>query len=225
MLTSSALPAIDPATLVTALFEGPERSVPKGARIFCPGDPSRSLFLLRRGLVKLSTLTPKGEEITLRVYRPDDIFGEGCLSRPIHRYWATALERSDIIEASIQRALEAFVQSPELALEFLSGLTERLVSAYDELQTVASRIAVVRVAARLAAFPGVDLSESGWVQLSNRFTHEELAQIVGIRRETLTRALSRLKHLHLVECTAGRPMRIHRAGLEALLTAARSRSA
>jgi len=223
MLTSTALPAVDPATLITALFDGPERSVPKGARIFCPGDPSHGLYLLRRGLVKLSTVTPKGEEVTLRVYRPADIFGEGCLNRPVHRYWATALERSEVIEAPTERALEALIQSPELALEFLAGLTERLDSAYDELQTVASRIAVVRVAARLAAFPGTELPDGGWVQLSNRFTHEELAQIVGIRRETLTRALSRLKQLHLVECTAGRSLRIHRAGLEALLTAARTR--
>jgi len=222
MLIPTALPAADPATLVTALFDGPERTVAKGTRIFCPGDPSHSLFLLRRGLVKLSTLMPKGEEITLRVYRPADIFGEGCLSRPVQRYWATAIERSEVVEASIERALEALVQSPELAVEFLAGLTERLASAYDELQTVASRVAVIRVAARLAAVPGVDLPDGGWVQLSNRFTHEELAHIVGIRRETLTRALSRLKHLQLVECTAGRPMRIHRAGLEALLTASRS---
>jgi CRP-like cAMP-binding protein len=222
MFTPTALPVAEAATLVTTLFDGPERTVPKGTRIFCPGDPSHSLFLLRRGLVKLSTLTPKGEEITLRVYRPADIFGEGCLSRPVQRYWATALERSEVIEASIERALEALAQSPELAIEFLSGMTDRLAAAYDELQTVASRIAVIRVAARLAAFPGTDLPEGGWVQLSNRFTHEELAQIVGIRRETLTRALSRLKQLHLVECAAGRPMRIHRGGLEALLTTSRS---
>jgi len=218
MLNTTAFPATDPATLASTLFDGPERSVPKAARIFSPGEPSHSLFLLRRGLVKLSTLTSKGEEITLRVYRPGEIFGEGCLSRPLHRYWATALERSEILEAPVERALESFVQSPELAIELLATLTERLGSAYDELQTVASRIAVVRVAARLAAFPGIDLPDGRWVQLTNRFTHEELAQIVGIRRETLTRALSRLKELHVVDCVAGRPLRIHRAGLEALLT-------
>jgi CRP-like cAMP-binding protein len=218
MFTPTALPTADPATLASTLFDGPERPVAKGARIFSPGEPSQSLFLLRRGLVKLSTLTPKGEEITLRVYRPADIFGEGCLSRSHHRYWATALEASEVIEAPVERAFESFVQSPELAIELLASLSDRLASAYDELQTVASRIAVVRVAARLAAFPGIDLPDGRWVQLTNRFTHEELAQIVGIRRETLTRALSRLKELHLVECLAGRPLRIHRAGLEALLT-------
>src|SRR6266700_2124562 len=104
MFTPTALQTIDPATLASALFDGPERSVPKGARIFCPGDPGHNLFLLRRGLVKLSTMTPKGDEITLRVYRPADIFGEGCFSRPVHRYWATALERSEVVEASVARA-------------------------------------------------------------------------------------------------------------------------
>src|SRR6266700_863224 len=176
MFTPTALQTIDPATLASTLFDGPERSVPKGARIFSPGDPSHSLFLLQRGLVKLSTLTPKGDEITLRVYRPADIFGEGCLSRPVQRFWATALERSEIIEAPAGRVLESLGQSPELALELLASLTERLDSAYDELQIISSRIAVIRVAARLLAFPGVDLPDGRWVQLTHRFTHEELAQ-------------------------------------------------
>jgi CRP-like cAMP-binding protein len=217
MLMQNVSHATSPETVISALFDGPERTVPKGARIFCPGDASDTLFLLRRGLVKLSTRSPKGEELTLRVYRPAEIFGEGCFCRTVHRYWATALEASQLVESSAERALETLMQSPETALELVVALTERLTSAYDELQTVSSRMAVNRIVAKLLALPGREPDDDRWTELANRFTHEELARIVGVRRETLSRALSRLRGSGMVDYAAGRPMRVDRSGLRAFL--------
>jgi CRP-like cAMP-binding protein len=206
-----------PANVFSALFDGPERTVPKGVRIFQPGDASNTLFLLRHGLVKLSTKSAKGDEITLRVYRPGEIFGENCLCQSFHRYWATALEPSDVVESPAGRALESLTQSPGMALELVVNLTERLASAYDELQAVSSRMAVTRIAAKLLKLPGVEVDYDGWLELTNRFTHEELAQIVGVRRETLTRGLARLRELGVVEYAAAKAIRIHRARLETIL--------
>jgi CRP-like cAMP-binding protein len=219
MLTQSSVHPSDSTAILAGLFDGPERGVPKGARIFCPGDISQSLFLLRRGLVTLSTSSPKGDELTVRLYRPAEIFGEACFGRGVQRYWATAVEPSAVVEVPGARAFEAMIHEPGLALELVSHLAERLASAYDEMQTISSRIALIRVASRLLTFPGVERSENCWAELTERFTHEELAQIVGVRRETVTRALTRLRRLGLVDCASGRPMRIHRGGLEALLSA------
>ena len=216
MPTQSSLQTSDTTAVLAALFDGPECGVPAGARIFCPGDISQSLFLLRRGLVKLSALSQKGDELTLRLCRPAEIFGEGCFCRGVHRYCATAVEPSGLVEVPAARVLEAMIHEPELALELVSNLAERLASAYDEIQMVSSRTAVIRVASRLLTFPGEERSENGWAELTKRFTHEELAQIVGVRRETLTRTLARLRGLGLVQCALGRPMRLHRRGLEAL---------
>jgi CRP-like cAMP-binding protein len=212
--TSQHTPA---RSVFAALFDGPEQSVPKGTRIFRPGDASHSLFLLRQGLVKLSTLSSKGDEITLRVYRPGEIFGESCLCSGVHRYWATALETSEVVESPAGRALESLMQSPRMALELVVNLTERLAAAYEELQAVSSRVAMTRIAAKLLELPGTEPGDDGWIGLTNRFTHEELAQIVGVRRETLTRGLSRLRELGAIDYGAGRPIRVHREGLETIL--------
>src|SRR5438876_4279037 len=91
MPTQSSLQTSDTTAVLAALFDGPERGVLAGARIFRPGDISPSLFLLRRGLVKLSALSPQGDELTLRLYRPAEIFGEGCFCRGVHRYCATGV--------------------------------------------------------------------------------------------------------------------------------------
>jgi CRP-like cAMP-binding protein len=218
MLSEPMFQAFPTGNIFSTLFDGPERTVPKGVRIFQPGDAGNTLFLLRHGLVKLSTRSSKGDEITLRVYRPGEIFGETCLCQGVHRYWATALEASDVVESPAGRALESLMQSPGLALELVVNLTERLASAYDELQAVSSRVAVRRIATKLLNLPGVELDHNGWLELTNRFTQEELAQIVGVRRETLTRGLVRLRELGVVEYTAPRAIRIHRARLQTILT-------
>jgi CRP-like cAMP-binding protein len=217
MLTEPMCRTSQPGNVFAALFDGPERTVSKGVRIFQPGDAGNSLFLLRHGLVKLSTRSSKGDEITLRVYRPGEIFGETCLCQGVHRYWATALESSAVIESPAGRALEFLLQSPGLALDLVVNLTERLASAYDELQTVSSRVAVTRIATKLLKLPGIELDHDGWLELTSRFTHEELAQIVGVRRETLTRGLARLRELGVVEYAAARAIRLHRARLETIL--------
>jgi CRP/FNR family transcriptional regulator len=212
------------ASVFAALFDGPELTVAKGTRIFRPGDAGHNLFLLRHGLVKLSTRSSKGDEITLRVCRPGEIFGESCFCRDVHRYTATALEDSEIVESPVGRAIDALMRSPALALELIVNLTERLASAYEELQTVSSRVAVTRIATKLLELPGTPYGGEGWTELTNRFTHEELAQIVGVRRETLTRGLARLRDLSVVDYAAGRPIRVHRAGLEGVLANEATRS-
>jgi len=208
-----------PGDLWSTLFDGPGRTVPKGARIFQPGDLSESLFFVQRGLVKLSTILPSGDEITFRVYPANEIFGEFCFCWPVQRYWATALESSDVVEVTAGQAIESMVRHPELVGPLVSALSERIASAYDELQTISTSIVVVRLAAKLLTLPTAESSNGHWVELGRRFTHEELAQILGVRRETLTRAMSRLKELGLVEHTAGNPTRMHRAGLQGFLLA------
>ena len=206
-----------PEGLWSNLFDGPGRTVPKGARIFQPGDLSEGLFFVRRGLVKLSTVLPSGEEITFRVYPANEIFGEFCFCWPVQRFWATALELSEVVEVTAVHAIESIVRRPELGVRLVSALSERIASAYDELQTISTSIVVVRLAAKLLTLPTAESSSGHWVELGRRFTHEELAQILGVRRETLTRAMSRLRELGLVEHTAGSPTRMHRAGLQGFL--------
>ena len=204
-----------PATILATIFDGPDRIAAKGTRLFSPGDVSETLFLVRRGLVRLSTITPNAD-VTLGLCRPGDVFGEGCLRSSTQSHAATALERSIVVQAPVGRVFDALTASPELMLELLAILTGRLADAYADLEML-SRSAAIRVAAGLLSCPAMTAADGRWSELEGRYTHHDLAHIVGIRRETLTRALARLRRLGLVRCEPGRAIRVHRGGLSALL--------
>src|SRR5215212_5481169 len=64
--------------LCEQLSRRPARRVLHGEFLYFAGEPARSLYFLRRGLVKTSRVAPDGRELILQLHRPGEIFGELC---------------------------------------------------------------------------------------------------------------------------------------------------
>ena len=62
------------------------------------GEPAKSLFYVKRGLVKTSRIMPAGDEIILQLNRPGDILGELCFCSGERREQAVTLEASEVVE-------------------------------------------------------------------------------------------------------------------------------
>jgi CRP/FNR family transcriptional regulator len=71
----------------------------KGEIIYCPQEPSTSLYLLNRGRVKVSRISDTGSEIVIDIYQRDELFGESALASPSlpRSDQATALERAMVL--------------------------------------------------------------------------------------------------------------------------------
>src|SRR2546421_12994744 len=69
----------------------PARRVRAGQVLYVTGDAARSVFLVRSGLIKTSVVSPGGDELTLRVCRPGEVFGELCWCIGQRREEAVAL--------------------------------------------------------------------------------------------------------------------------------------
>ncbi len=76
----------------------PGRRVAVSAFVFLKGDPARSVYWLRAGLVKTSVVWRDGRELILRLVRPGELFGEASLTAGEHEEHARALEESEIVE-------------------------------------------------------------------------------------------------------------------------------
>jgi CRP/FNR family cyclic AMP-dependent transcriptional regulator len=206
--------------LCEQMAQQPPRHLEAGGRIYLTGNPARSLFLLLRGLVKTNALSPEGRELTLRIHKPGDIFGELCLCGGGRREEAIALEPSTVTEIPLAALLGGLRRDPEAALELASIVCERLADSYEQIEsfawdTVLRRL--VRALLRLADDFG-EGSPTG-THIGRYIRQEELAQIVGARREVVSGLLNRLRTSgHIRYATRG-SITVNRKALQAFLDA------
>jgi CRP/FNR family transcriptional regulator, cyclic AMP receptor protein len=180
--------------LCQQLAQLPSRRIPAGQHLYRTGHPADSLFLVQGGLIKASTISPAGEELTLRLYKPGDLLGELCLCGGERREEAVALEPSSVTEISVAALLGRLRNDSDAALELASAVCDRLADAHAQIEsltwdTVLYRL--VRTLLRLANELG-EPSDSG-VRLSHYIRQEELARLVGARREVVSGLLNRLR--------------------------------
>jgi len=206
-------------SLCEQLATGPVRRVASGEFLYHIGGPARSVYLLRRGLVKTSAVSPGGQELTLRVHKSGDVFGELCLCTGARREQAVALEESDIVEIPIEAFVARLRQDSVAALDFATTACERLADAHERLRSLAADPVLRRLVRTLLTLAD-DLGENTptGLRLTHHLDQEELAQIVGARREVVSTLLNRLREKGLLSYSRRGRIQIDRERLQKLNT-------
>ncbi len=194
------------------------RRFAEGAVLFREGDVGDALYLLAAGLVKLSKVDLGGHEKTLALLQPPEFFGEMALLGHATRS-ASALALSPVstyllFRDDFQRLLTAY---PTINLNLTTTLANRLRGMDDEAQVLSYKDAPGRVAYVL-----LRLYRSGVVELDRtgalvRLTHQDLANLAGTSRETVTRALKALEQEGVIETRPKEVTIIDAEGLEEVL--------
>lgn len=201
-------------TICTRVFTAQPRTFRRGERVFHAGDAADTLFQVKSGLVQLTTVTEAGDEVLLELYRQEDVFGELCLCGQTHASTATAVEDSAVAAASVGQLRAVLQKHPELAMELLSEFSSRLAGAYANLQNALFDDVVTRVASRLASLATGVVASGGATELLHRLPHSELARMLGVHRETVTRAIAELRRRGLVSYAPDGRLRLDLARLQ-----------
>jgi CRP-like cAMP-binding protein len=205
------------STLLRSLFTAPVRQIGPGTRLFSAGEPAHNLFFLATGMVKLTEVSITGDERIVRLYQRGEIFGESCFLQAAQLYGATALEQSEVLQMSARRVIDQLQSRPDILQELLGEMSSRLAATNGEFQAFLSDKVVVRLGARLLALVAALESESDWLDLPHGFRHQDLAQLMGVQRETVTRAIAALRRLDLVTTVGRGALRIHRTKMRRFL--------
>lgn len=166
-----------------------ERRYPAGRALFNEGDPGQGLYVLLKGAVSLERTLPRGETLHVAVLAAGETLGElALLDGGVRSVTATALEPCVALTLSREAFLHAAGQSFDLCVAVMQGLGTRVREATNRLGQRQSSDVLHRVATELvrAAGPKGDEAELGMDQTA-------LAQRVGATRESVNRALARLK--------------------------------
>jgi CRP/FNR family transcriptional regulator, cyclic AMP receptor protein len=164
--------------------------------IYAPGGPGDAAYLIRRGRVKVSRLSPDGREITLCLCHPGELFGEESLVLDAARACqAQALDECSLFALPCPLLLQLMREETAFAVGLARLMGQRREQAEDQVEDLAFRDVGARLARlliNLAARQG-NTQADGRTVLNARLTHQELANCVGTTRETLTLTIDRFR--------------------------------
>jgi CRP-like cAMP-binding protein len=186
--------------------------------IYLPGDPGAAVYLVNGGRVKVSKVTRDGKELTLAYRGPGEIFGEACLIDGGPREeMAEAMENALVTEIQRQEFERLLTTQPMLGYRMTKVLAQRRREVESKIENlvfkdVNSKLAELLL--RLGEEYGVDDARGTLVAL--KITHQEMANLIGSTRETVSLTLAQFKRKGLIQ-TEGRKVIISdREGLRAL---------
>ena len=194
-------------------------SYPQGATLFVEGQTPRGVFIVCEGHVKLSTSSSDGKTLILKIAEPGDVLGLPATvsGRP---YEVTA-EVLDPVQANFiarQSFLSFLHDHSDAAVRVAEQLSETYQSAFAEMRTIGlSHSAEEKFARFLLDWSSDHARERGPVKLKLPLTHEEIAQMIGASRETVTRLFADLKKRRILQVKGSTLLIADRAELEKLV--------
>lgn len=179
-----------------------ERSYPKGAFIFHEGDHGEGFHFVISGKVKIVKGSDDGREHTIKIMQPGDVFAEVLLFTTLP-YPATAVAAENCRVGIIKNTdLEKLIlTNNQLALQLIKTLSQRLLYAQRKIKDLALSDVLSRTAETLLSLARDHghQSEAGQITILVDMPRQELANLVGTTRESVTRTLSAMKRDGLID--------------------------
>ena len=181
------------------------REVRRREVVYLPGDASRSVFFVCGGRVKICKVTRDGKSLTLGYCGPSEMFGESCLVGVAARTeMAEAVENALLAEIDRGDFERALAVHPALAVGVARHVIARRHDLENKLEALVFRDVSAKLAEQLIKLAdeyGVDDARGKLVAM--KITHQELANLIGSTRETVSLTLSQFKRKRLI-VTEGR---------------------
>ena len=180
---------------------GRQRLFRKGETLFREDSANDGVFVICTGQVKLSCCSREGKTLILKVAVPGDVLGLGAvISGSKYEVTAETIEPAEIKHIP-QVEFLAFIESHgQASLHAAKSLSEEYKIAFFDARrlalsgSVAGRLASVSLEWARASSCG-----KAELRLTMALTHEELSELVGSSRETVTRLLGRFKNDKLIQ--------------------------
>lgn len=189
-------------------------SVKKKNTIFLPGDPSLQVYLLKEGRVKISRVSEEGREVTLALLEPGEIFGElEALDDSPRGALAEALDDTQLCVIQREFFVALIRRKPELSFrltKLIGFRMRRIESRVEDLvfRDVPARLAHLLI--QLSKDHGKGMPEG--ISLQIKLTHQEMANLIGAIRETVSAILGEWKKEGLI-AVEGRRIILYRLDL------------
>ncbi len=190
---------------------------PDGATLFAEGQAPRGVFVLRKGRIKLSTCSTDGKTLILRIAKPGEILGlAGTLSGRTYELTAETIGPTEVDFIKRDAFLRFVHNHNDVCLRVAEQLSNMYNTACHEIRSLGlSHSAAEKLAKLLLEWSNThDGPQPARIKLT--LTHEEVAQMIGTSRETVTRLLAEFKKKQFIQLNGSTLLIRNKASLQAV---------
>lgn len=195
---------------------------PKGAILFVEGQAPRGIFVLCKGRVKLSICSTDGKTLILKIAEAGEVLGlSASVSGNPYELTAETIDPCQINFVKREDFLRFLKEHPEACMRVAEQLSEKYNTACREIRSLGLSHSAAEKLAKLllewTAKNGEGAKQEPRIKLA--LTHEEIAQMIGTSRETVTRLFAEMKKRQIVQAKGSTLVIRNKVALKALATA------
>lgn len=194
---------------------------PQGAVLFVEGQAPRGIYIVCSGRVKLTTTSRDGKTLILRIAQAGEVLGlHGTVSGKPYELTAETLQPCQLDFIKREDFLKFLQNHADACLNAAQHLSENCQTAYEMIRSLGLSHSVSEKLARLLlewASDGETTKDGIRIKIS--LTHEEIAQLIGTSRETVTRVLGEFRDKELAQLRGSTLLIRNKTALEKLIGA------
>ena len=175
----------------------------RGEFIYMPGDCADSVYVLKKGRIKLSVLSESGKEIAIDLIQPGEMFGEFALiDESVRSNMTQALDEVVILVFNKHDFVNLLKSQSNLALNYIRMVGDRRRRMEKKLSDITSKEVSSRICELLHDL-SVNASPDGEMHPLIPLKHQDVASLIGASRQTTTSVLNDLMRCGFVELGRG----------------------
>ena len=195
---------------------------PKGAVLFVEGQTPRGIFVLCKGRVKLSICSTDGKTLILKIAEPGEVLGlSATVSGKPYELTAETVDPCQVNFVKREDFVRFLKEHSEACLRVAEQLSDKYNSACREIRALGLSHSAGEKLAKLLLEWSAKNGEAtkSELRLKLALTHEEIAQMIGTSRETVTRLFADLKRRQIVQSKGSTLLIRNKAALRAMAIA------
>jgi CRP/FNR family transcriptional regulator, cyclic AMP receptor protein len=167
----------------------------RGAKLFSEGDPARNVFIICTGQVKISSTSRDGKTMILKIAGPGDVMGlSAVLANVPHEVTAEAIEPLQVKTVRKQEFVDFLGKHGIASMHAAQSLSGEYMTVFHDAKRLAlSGSAAGRLARLLLDWARTASGGRPELRFTMALTHEEIANMAGTSRETVTRLLNQFR--------------------------------
>ncbi|MBM2846083.1 MAG: Crp/Fnr family transcriptional regulator [Bacteroidetes bacterium] len=171
----------------------------KGEALFHEGDRARSFFIVRSGKIRMVNYNEEGREFVQGLFTSGESFGEPpFFTESDYPASAEAMEPSEVWKIPRDAFLRLLKENFEIHLELVRTLCTRLIYKSTMLSELAIEEAEHRIVTLLRHLAATG-EPSGTAQVRLPFTRQQIADMTGLRVETVIRTIKSLEQKGILD--------------------------